>query len=388
MSPFVLNPLGVLLTDEGQLFQISIPDNTFHDAESGGTNQLRLSLYDMRGMSLPNTTWVQLRYLPGNVPVIEGIPLKDQAVLGSITDYVFLLRAEDPMGGVAHDLVTIRVIPTATAFQNFLVVLFEGQFELFDQNLTAKVELFEALSSFGDSSSNEVYIDSFSNGSIAVSYHNLTIPDTSCMDFRVWADSIFSNGLYTEEFVSSVRPFIPTGELRIKGPCNSSDVNPTFFTPSTPKLVGPDLEGDRILLYATVIPAVCLALLCLIAAVMALVLYRRKRSEREYLYDPGMRHTFLNRRPVILAGEGDFPSRSRRPVVLANDLTVRDEDAIEGHGNRRPPVEEVDHGSQDSDDEDEDLMAALITPRSPEHDELPPEYVSPPLYSYTRFRFS
>ena len=386
LSPFVLNPVGTILTNEGQLFQFLIPDDTFYDLESGTTDQLSLSLLDLRGSPLPNTTWIQLRYLSGNVAVIEGIPLRDQVLSSSLTDHVFLLRAEDDAGGVAHDLVTIRVIPAAEAFESFLTVFFEGEFEVFNQNLTAKIVLLMALSSFGNPNSNDVYIGSFSSGSIAVTYHNLSISDLNCADFREWFDSIFSNGAYTEAFISSLDPFIPTKEPQITGPCNISDTNPT--SPSTIRLVNPTLQSGRVLLFATVIPAILLAILCLAIGILALVLYRRRRSEREYLYNPEMRRTFLHRRPIILEGEADFPVRGRRPVVLTNDLAIRDEDEHHGLHGRRPLLEEVDYESEPSDDEDEEIMTAPLTPqRDPFPEEEPPEYLSPPIYSYARLRF-
>lgn len=386
VNPSVLNPVGTILTNEGQLFQFFIPDDTFYDPESGTTDQLSLSLLDLRGNLLPNTTWVQLRYLQRSVAVIEGIPLTEQVSTGSITDYVFLLRAEDEVGGVAHDLVTIRVIPAAGTFENFLVVFFEGEFEVFNQNLTAKIELFMGLSSFGNPDSNDVYIGSFSSGSIAVSYRNFSISDQNCADFRAWLNSIFSNGAYTEAFISSLAPFVPTKEPQITGPCNISDTNPT--SPSTIRLVNPTQQGNRVLLFATVIPAVLLAILCLAVGILALVLYRRRRSEREYLYNPEMRRAFLHRRPIILEGEADFPVRGRRPVVLTNDLAVRDEDENQGLHGRRPLLEEVDYESEPSDDEDEEIMTAPLTPRRElVLEDEPPEYIQPPIYSYARLRF-
>ena len=387
--PVSLNQIGTLLVNEGQAFQFTVPENTFFDQESGTTSQLQLSLLDSSGNSLPNTTWIQLRYLSGGVLVIEGLPLNDQLASGLLTDYVFLLRAEDINGGVAHDLVTVRIIPAAQPINNVLMVFFEGEFELFNQNLTAKIDLYNALSSFGPTGNSDIYIGSFSSGSIAVSFTNLSIANGDCFAFLDWAQEIITisddQNTYTDRFISTVLPFVPTNVPQIDGPCRDFVATPGTDTPQTPAL-NPIPVTDQILLLATVIPAVILACLCLCCGIIACILYRRRRSEREQLFNPSMKRAFLHRRPVVLAGELDLPQRSRRPVILINEQALREQ-------RRRLLLEEAVEDEEDS-DSDRDDMRAMPLPRSlverllPQPEVLPPPYVDPPVYRYARHRFN
>ena len=71
-NPILLNPIGTLIVNRGQVFQFSIPSDTFYDPESGTTESLSLTLLNFRGESLPNSTWVQVHQ--GRLD-IYGIPL-------------------------------------------------------------------------------------------------------------------------------------------------------------------------------------------------------------------------------------------------------------------------------------------------------------------------
>ena len=391
-DPVLLNPIGTLLTNEGQLFQFAIPDNTFYDQESGATNQLRLSLLDSSGNQLSNTTWIQLRYLTDSISVIEGIPLREQVLFGSVTEYVFLLRAEDRSGGVAYDFVTVQVIPTSEPITNFLVVFLGGvTFEAFNQNLTAKVELYIALSSQGADGNTDVYIRSFSSGSIAVSFTNLTVANADCPEFLEWVETIFVNFQYTESFISTVLPFIPVNIARVEGPCSVVTVDPpTFITPQSPGQVNPAPQSDLLLLLATVVPAAILACCCLLCGILAFLCYRRRRTEREDLTPEG-KMIFLHRRPIVLEGELDLPLRGRYPMILANEPAIRFEDEHREAPRRRLLLEEVDYYDEESGSEGEEVLVAPLLPQSrrerfsPQPDDLPPEYELPPVYEYARF---
>lgn len=388
--PIVLNQIGTLFANEGQAFEFIIPENTFFDEES---SQLQLSLLDSRGSRLPNTTWVQLRYLlPGRVAVIEGLPLSEQAESGVLTDHVFLLRAEDDSRGVTHDLVTVRVQPPPQPISNLLTAFFEGEFNVFNQNLTAKIEVYSALSSLGPPGNADIYISLFFSGSIAVSFTNLSIPDDNCAEFLAWTMQIIEvsedQNTYTELFISTVLLFnyIPINNPQIEGPCIDFVATPGTATPLTSGL-SPVPDTEQVLLLAAILPTTILACLCLVCGILACILYRRRRSEREQLLNPPMKRAFLNRRPVILAGELDLPPRSRRPVVLTNELTIRDQDQ------RRQLLVEEAIGDGEESESDEELPPVLLpwsrADRFGSHENRPPPpYREPPLYHYTRHRFN
>ena len=320
---------------------------------------------------------------------MEGLPLRTEVQNEAITDYVFLIRAEDNSGSAAHDLITVRIFPRPTIV-NFLVVFFEGDFDAFNQNLSAKLQLVTRLATTpGDANTDAVYVREFRSGSIAVSYNNLSISDLNCADFRAWVREIFVNGEYTDNFVQAAMPFVPTSTPIIEGPCNTSDTNidPTVAVP--PIEIDPGFNSDRIIILATLIPTAVIALALLVIGVIAFVTYRRTRSERKLLIYESMEDTFLNRRPVTLLGETELPPRGRRPIILANELALARAETppvTRGHAG----LEETDRGlirpesETSSDDELELVNLPLLSPRrtgllSFGH---PPPYRLPPDYTY------
>ena len=309
--------------------------------------------------------------------MIEGIPLAEQIASGAITEYVFLLRAEDQLGAAAHDFITIRVLPLGRQLANFLNVFFRGNFMIFNQNLSAKLDLVTLLASdpvSNMSNTDSIYVKEFRNGSIAVSYTNLSISDFNCADFRAWVETIYVNGSYTETFIQSVFPYQPTSTAFIEGPCANSTMNIHPTIGSTDE-IDSSFQNNRIIILATLVPTLFIALILLLIGVIAFVMYHRQRPERNLLTTRG---TFLNRRPVVFTGEAELPYRSRRPVILSTDPSAG--------GHARPPtaLEEIDEPLEEENDSssEEDPTALLLSPRNrflppgspPPPYQLPPDY--------------
>ena len=372
-APVLLNAIGTILVNEGRLFQFPIPEETFFDKESGSTSNLTLTLIDSNGNSIPNTSWIQIRDNR-----IEGLPLKMQVEASSITDYVFILRAEDDFGSSTHDFVTVRIFPQAE-IANFLTVFFEGEFELFNQNLSAKLDLVTHLAGFMDETGTDIiYVKEFRSGSIAVSYNNLTISDFLCSDFQEWVKSIYLNGQYTADFVQALMPFIPIAAPIIEGPCNvtSTDDIPTVGDVDN---IDSGSKSDIDFILATVVPAAIIIFLLLVIGIIAFMAYRSRRSERRLLVTDSEERTFLHRRPVFLPGETELPVRSRRPIVLPNEVRATRPLRLD-----QPPIrlEEVSESEPSSDDE-ELVTLPFISARTrllPQGN--PPQYTLPPDYVY------
>ena len=400
-APKVLNPIGTLLVNEGQVTHFIIPELTFYDAESGTTSNLRLSLLDSNANELPNTTWIHL-----SNGAIQALPLRDQAVLDFVTEYTFLLRVSDEQGASTHDFVTVRVLRQREKFQNFLIVTFEGLFTAFSQNLTDKVALTQRLSAhiYGNPSSvatvfstPNIYVRAFRNGSIAVAYRDISIPDSHCADFRAWVATVYTDSSYTPSFVQILTPrFIPIAQPVIEGPCDNNTENPTL---TATQGLSPIPQSNIILFLAIVIPTIFVACICLLIGLLLFITYRSRRSERKNLRSRAMERTFTHRRPVLLDEEWDLPNRRRRPVILPTDYTVANTQALaiadpanDGNRGRRPLLEEVDYGreGESSSDEEEIMTApglglvrrnrhAMMSP-DPPLDDGPPPYVLPPLF--------
>ena len=392
--PMLRNPIGTIQATEGQVTNFIIPEVTFFDPESGTTSNLRLTLLDFNGNELSNTTWIHI-----DDGAIQALPLRDQAVTDLVTEYTFILRASDERGASTHDLVTIRVLRQPVDFQNFLVVMFEGSFTIFSQNLTDKISLFQGLSAHSSDtaavvSTSNVYIRAFRNGSIATVYRDISISDTHCAEFRAWVATVYSDSNFTPSFIQSVSPrFVPTSIPVIEGPCNMSDTNPTVAM--TPRIIWQP-QSDLILFLATVIPTVTVACLCLLVGMILFASYHSRRAERSELRTRNMRNTFTHRRPVILDEEWDLPNRRRLPVILPSDRSLAPRAPVvvdEGHGTR-PLLEELDYGGGESEssDEDEYMTAprlswtrrnryATVNSDAAIYDS-PPPYEPPPLFNF------
>ena len=393
--PMVLNPVGTLLASEGQVTHFTIPERTFYDQESGTTSNLRLSLLDSAGNELANSTWIHI-----NNGAIQALPLREQAAINLVTEYTFILRASDERGASTHDFVTVRVLRQQVDFLNYLIVTFEGIFTIFNQNLTSKIALAQGLSAHVSgssldivSSTQNIYIRGFRNGSIAVVYRDISIPDTHCANFRDWVNSVYTNSSFTTDFVESLaEEFTPTSAPVIEGPCNLTDTNPTVAM--TPQRIPPNSQSNLFLFLVTVIPTVTVACLCLCLGAILFANYHRKRDEREGLRSRAMEKTFTRRRPVVLDEEWDLPNRRRRPVILESDraglLAARAPVGGASTG-RRPLLEEVDQGAESSSSDEDDPTAApgfgmtrrnryATTSPDPPMEEGPPPYVLPPLF--------
>jgi hypothetical protein len=382
IPPILLNPIDTIFAAEGRVFQQVLPDRTFFDPDSDG--MLIMMLLDSNGASLPNTTWIQLRD-----NTIEGLPLVQQIRNNFITEYVFRLVAVDVVGATAHAFVVVQVIPEIPPVMNFLTIFVEGSFIAFTQSLSQQISLVTQLASHpeGEQRLQTIYVESFSAGSIAVTFSNLSIADTDCVGFQAWVDTIydFLVSSYTPVFVGILGPFLVEDVKTpfITGPCNDSVFFPT--PPFTQALATINPNRNTTLLLSILVPVLVVALLCLLAGLLALILYRRRRTERKLLITSSMEGTYLNRRPVILPGELDLPPRRGRPVVLPGDLPPARARTLRELGTH--PLLEEEEEEMEEGGEYEPVPSPL---RALSHlpDDPPPEYALPPLYSYSRFHDS
>lgn len=392
--PVVLNPVETLFAIEGRLFQSTLPTPIFYDPDTGDSSLLTLMLLQSNN-PLPNTTWIQLTSDGGS---LEAIPTSDQLSReGEITEHTFILRAIDAEGDSGETFVLIRIFPQNPPILNLLTIFLDGDFISFGQRLSDRLLLVSLLASFGNreggaSESDFIYLSRFQNG-IAITYSNVSIPNSNCGNFKEWVSTVYSVETlqYTQSFSDAVRPFTLIKTPFIEGPCNVSSTN----------TLPPDTIGTVIitnsphLLLAIAVPTTLLSLLGLIFGLACFILYRRKRPERRELTTRTMRSTFLNRRPVILPGELSLPVRQGYPTILPGEVFVNPRrmgwrGVTRGEEEERACmlVLEEEVGDEEDGEESADCdpvpsslqrMVELDT-----FDDPPPEYSLPPLYSYAR----
>ena len=307
--PQLVNPILPLTWQEGQLTTYEIPDDTFYDNENGPTSNLSLTLQTLPGQLVSNTSWVQL--ING---VLYGLPLNKQIQNSSVTEYVFILTAQDSQGIGAHDFVVIIVEPQDPLVANFITFFVEGDFDLFNQQIIEKTRLINRLVSFGPANAtDDVYIRDLFNGSIGIQYGNRTIENSDCTGFFSLLDSIFNNVtvMYSNSFATALLPFNVIKMAQVEGPCYNANITPAVIPPD---LGASDTEGPSSTKFlATVIPGIVVTLILLLVALFACILYRRTH--------PGHKQTtFVRRNPIVLEVERqNRPHRAHRPVVMPEE---------------------------------------------------------------------
>ena len=383
--PAVTNPVGILFVNEGQLFSFQLPEDTFSDVEDGLTSNLLLTLLHVDGRQIEVTSWVQLAENPYT---LYAFPLASEVVGGTITDYQFLLQARDSSDNNVTSVVTLRVIPRyGVQNTNFITVFIEGSFTLFLQNFTARIALSQRIANPDQSS---IYFREFQNGSIAVTYTNLSIPSHDCSGFFMWVDTIYISNNYTPLYHTKLFPFLPIEEPILTGPCIKDEVVVSFSElPPTDGTINRRPLSLLIILVAVVVPIVALACLLLLLGGLVCALYRR-RSKREKAGGS----TYDGRFPAMLPGEVEgVPYRYRAPTILTDELPRRVNQR--GylpllHPSITPPppppppahhpiVSSLEEMNNDEDDDDDELVDMSLVTLQGRHSKAkpPPEYRLP-----------
>lgn len=281
-----------------------IPEDTFYDGEDGATSNLSLALQTLPGQSVSNTSWIQL--ISG---VLYGLPLNEQIQNLSVTEYVFILTAQDSQNVEVHDFVVIVVEPQDPFVANLITFFVEGDFNLFDQQIVEKTRLVNKLVSFGSTNAtDDVYIRDMFNGSIGLQYGNRTIGNSDCTAFGMLIQSIFNDetDMYSNSFATALLPFNVTKIPLAEGPC---------ITTATPVTITPDLgasvieERSSTKFLATVIPGVAVILILLLLALFGCILYRRTHPGRDQV-------TFVRRNTIALEAEVPNRQRKRNPALI------------------------------------------------------------------------
>ena len=303
-GPLLVNPLGVLVVDEGQPFQFDLPTTTFL-SQGGSFDTFHITLYNgTNGESLLPTSWVHIQN-----NMIEGLALVTETNDGDITDHKFILRAANENGFSANDTFVLRIIPQ-TSVENFIRVFIDGNFRDFSYNLSERLELAKALN--GPSQKNEIFTQQFSNGSIAVLYSNLTIDQLSCSEYLRWFETIYSKNNYTTFFFEQLKPFQPIGVAESIGPCNDQQKQLTIVS------IDPSValnSQETVTIFVLLAAGSLLCGLFLILTFLCLCCSLKLRRPEQKSFES--RESFLNREPFIFPGEIEaIPYRSRNTFFL------------------------------------------------------------------------
>jgi hypothetical protein len=315
--------------------------------------------------------WIELKH-----NIIQGLPLHSDIRNNAITDYSIKLTAYNNQNYSTSISIAILVFPELFKASNFIQISINGNFDTFNQNLTAKVALTIKLS---EPDPDSFYIYNISNGSIILTYTNTSISNHDCIAYREWIDGIYSNNEYSNKFKALIDPFEPVGNISALGECFTSSSTVIIETVLPTILVEEDPISNRFILLVLVVPIAVLVCLMLVIGFIAFMAYRRKRPEREYI---PLHNLYLNRKPIILPGELDsVPYRSRKPTVLTDEMPRRYPRGYRSYLHDSPTIDSPSDDSSkliEHDSLEELVDFPVIEIHHESSQDLPPLYRFPP----------
>jgi len=334
--PILRNPVDHIDAEVGMLFRFQVPEDTFYDVEDGNTRRMNLILKTIDHHSLLPTSWLQF-----DVPNQEfyGVPLSND-----VGNEEYQLVCTDANGQSATDGLVVRVQerPKTEVQMLEFIIKIDMEYEALSDSAHRKVRLISALAKlFDDPDTSNVVIHSFepevkpdSKGTwTVVRWRNATLVGPTCLSddiiYRLRQVLIDNDGKLSTRCkkILSESDFIPEeASLLPLGDCLGA-LTPTY-QPGLPNATlneVSDLDAigswadDYLLTF--ILPGIIITLMLLLAAVIACVLYRRRRTGKLGLEE---RRGFVSKGiPIIFAEEleerpsGRHPAKA--PVILKEE---------------------------------------------------------------------
>ena len=324
MPPTIPNPVDQLEAQVGVLFRYQVPEDTFHDEEDGNTRSLTLNLLNITRDPLNPKSWLQF-----DVPNQEfyGLPLESD--LGTEE---YQLRCTDRGGLSTFDglVVVVKERPKNEEPVVEFSLKIDSDFESLTTSAHRKARLVDALANlFGDADARHIVIRSFKPGSVNVVWTNGTLHGSLCPQetiLNLRRIIIDDEGKLTQHCVDilTAADFIPESAAVVPLGVCVGEFTPTHGPEvidnkevADEKSEGSSSWTDEYLL-TFIVPGIIITIMLLLAAVIACVLYRRRRTGKLGLEE---RRGFVSKGiPIIFAEEleerpsGRHPAKA--PVIL------------------------------------------------------------------------
>lgn len=372
-KPELHNPIDQVNAWVGTYFEVKIPGDTFFDDEDGTTDKLRLTLRKNHNEVVGEDSWIQFN---STSQLLYGLP--DWQHIGK---HEYFMQATDKGSLYAIDAFEVHVNRWATNDKPPVVFAarFEGEPHSVTSNIHKKILLVKKLAvSFGDRNSSTVTLKNITKGSIVVEWTNNSLQQNPCPKEQIQAmSSRISNakGVPSRQFTMIMEPDFKPLNITITG--TGSCRNYMFVPPGeipvpippavTPSLGGSRQSTDDVYLH-TVIPAVVVAAILLIAGIIAMICYRKKRKGKLTIEDQA---TFIKKGvPIIFADELDDskpPPSSSMPLILQEEKPPL------------PPPEYPNMASPETTPLNQDLLGEYTALR--DEDPNAPPYQPPPPFT-------
>ncbi|XP_026161880.1 dystroglycan 1 [Mastacembelus armatus] len=324
-KPVLRNPIDQVNALVGTYFEVKIPSDTFFDKEDGTTDKLRLTLRQNHNEVVKEGSWIQFNTTS---QLLYGLP--DVQHVGK---HEYFMQATDKGGLNAIDAFEVRVNrwPLNDKTPVIFTARFEGEPRSVTNDIHKKILLVKKLAyALGDRNSSTVSLRNISKGSIVVEWTNTSLPQHPCPkeQLTVMSRTLASaDGTPSPTFKYSMEPEFRPLDVMVKGRASCrkySFIPPREIDQPEPPAVTPALgtgrqSTDDVYLH-TVIPAVVVAAILLIAGIIAMICYRKKRKGKLTIEDQA---TFIKKGvPIIFADELDDskpPPSSSMPLILQEE---------------------------------------------------------------------
>ncbi|XP_069500180.1 dystroglycan 1 [Ambystoma mexicanum] len=326
--PVLKNHIDKVNTWVGTYFEVKIPSDTFYDFEDGTTDKLRLTLKTKDQQIIADNSWVQFN---STSQLMYGMPHNN---LGRKHEY--FMYASDKGGKTAVDAFEIHVHNNTNADKAAVTFLakFEGDYNSVINDINRKILLVKKLAfAFGDRNSTSITLKNITKGSIVVEWTNNTLPLEPCpkeqikaMSRKIADDRGYPLPIFTNVMVPEFKPVnisvIGTGSCKYVQfvPVGRDGRIPSVAPPTPDADRDPQKSSEDDVYLHTVIPAVVVAAILLIAGIIAMICYRKKRKGKLTIEDQA---TFIKKGvPIIFADELDDskpPPSSSMPLILQEE---------------------------------------------------------------------
>nr|XP_043880308.1 dystroglycan [Solea senegalensis] len=324
-KPILSNPLDQVDALVGTYFEVKIPSDTFFDKEDGLTEKLRLTLRQNHNEVVGEGSWIQFNTTS---QLLYGLP--DMQHVGKHEYYMY---ATDKGGLNAIDAFEVRVNrwPINDKTPVIFTARLEGEPRSVTHDIHKKILLVKKLAyALGDRNSSTVSLRNISKGSIVVEWTNTSLPQHPCPreQLAVMSRTLANaDGRPSQTLRYAMEPEFRPLDVSVKGRASCrmySFIPPGEIDIPDPPAVTPGLgtsrhSTDDVYLH-TVIPAVVVAAILLIAGIIAMICYRKKRKGKLTIEDQA---TFIKKGvPIIFADELDDskpPPSSSMPLILQEE---------------------------------------------------------------------
>ncbi|XP_025266247.1 dystroglycan isoform X2 [Camponotus floridanus] len=311
----------------GQLLVFKVPEDTFFDAEDGSSRNMKMSLLTIDRIPIPPHEWLQF---DSKNQEFYGVPMRPD--IGR-KEYQLVVTDKDGASSTDGLVVVVHPAPPMMHTVEFSITL-DIPYESFAHSALQKRNFIEKLRDlYKDKDTSAISLHSISNGSTVITWHNRTLPTSSCADKEVkrLRSVLVKNDndqrSVTDKVLEIMGVKFPVKQITVipKGVClgELTDVHsPDSRVPPVDDSTSVGAFRDDYLL-TFVLPAIIIAAMLIVAGIIACVLHRRRRSGKMSVSEQDdERQSFRSKGiPVIFQDElEEKPDPGNKsPVILKEE---------------------------------------------------------------------